>query len=351
MDAGRRKNARGALDAVQAVLKVNGALPRRAVLLPDGSLSDKTLHPDQHEVELVSRMCEVLREASGAPCHPRHTAQLLDQALTTNAPATWAAIQDDLATSDFDANAAAAVLQQQTAPGLPLIACLLDAKDGKHVTAIVVAVAAVLPALTPEARDQLGGVVGCHLSAIADAFARHGALMPLDARDAVLSGFGKIMGRVGVPAARAAETILHALSIRKEELLRLFLHLPPAPLAEHMPDLAKVLVDHALGTRVASRFPLLAMLARLAPSHVPAAARARVAELVSTTLTTLVADAQLDSRTCLVAATLVGSFDSGGKGKGKAGGGDSDGGDGPLVAAMAQALTACSAALVRAGLR
>jgi hypothetical protein len=347
MDPGRRKNARGALDAVQAVLKVNGVLPRRAVLLPDGSLSDKTLHPGQREVELVSRLCEVVRESSGAPCHPRHTAQLMDQALTTNAPAAWSAIQDDLATNDFDANAAAALLQQQASPTcLPLVACLLDAKDGKHVTAVVVAVAAVLPALSQDACNQLGGVVACHLNAIADAFAKHGALMPRDARDAVLSGFGKIMGRVGVPAARATEAMLHALSIRKEELLRMFLHLPPAPLVEHVPDLARVLVSHALGTPAAARFPLLAMLARLAPSHVAPVIRPQVAELVSTTLTSLVADAQLDSRTCLVAATLVGALATDTRG-----GDGVDGSDGPLVTALAQALTACSAALVRAGLR
>lgn len=338
MDPGRRKNARGALDAVHAVLKVNGVLPRRAVLLPDGSLSDKTAHPDMREVELVSRVCEVVREASGAPCHPRHTAQLLDQALATNAPGAWAAIHDDLATGDFDANAAAALLQQASPTCLPLIACLLDAKDGKHVTAIVVTVAAVLPALSQDARDQLGAVVACHLNAIADAFAKHGTLMPRDARDAVLSGFGKVMGRVGVPAPRAAEAILHALRIRKEEVLRMFLYIPPAPLVEHVPDLVDTLVAHALATPAAARFPLLAVLARMAPSHMAPAARPRVAELVSTTLAALLADAQLDSRTCLVAATLVGALAT-----------DKSDGDAPLSAVLAQALTACSAALVRAG--
>lgn len=312
----------GALKSIQDVLRVNGDIPRRAVLLADGSLADKTAHPQLGEVDVLSRVCEL---ATGSSV-PRHTAPLLDVALRTNEPSAWLAIRDDLLTGDFDPEAAAAVVQQTEDGTMYVVSSMLNARDSAHMAAVVVALAALLPALTPEARDDLGRALACHVQHLMEAFTKHSALLTRDVRDAVLSGFGKILARTGMCGARATDMVLLALKMRREELLRLFLYLPRlAP----QDQLAGALVAHAKLLPTTKRYPVLAMLAKVACEGVASAAD-HADDIDGLVVDQLVAEGPIDSRTCLAIGTLVGCAHPGHA----------------LVGALGRGLVALSAALL-----
>jgi len=313
------------MDQVVSVLRVNGRVPRRAVLLQDGALGDKTQHVGAAEVDLLSRLCEVARRACGQPAFPRRTAELLELALTSNQPGAWEAAKDDMLTGDLDLDAAAALVRCGS-NAAALVACLVGARDGKHMMAVAVVLANVLCRLSEESRVDVGRALACQLRAVMEAFSVHGALMSRDVRDAVLGGFGKMVALAGVPDASVAELVLHALAQKRDELLRLFLYVPTSFLA-HRPQVLPELLDRAKTAPVASRYPSVALLARVVTDHpdVVAGFERDLADVVCGVLP----DGELDSRTCLAAATLA-----------SAGCGNA------LCGVLARALQSCSSILV-----
>lgn len=313
---------------VASVLRINGRYPRRAVLLPDGALSDRAQHPELPEVELLSRLCELARKAAGQPVWPRRTAELLDGALASNAPGAWECLRDDLLTGDLDLDAAAAVLRQSI-NAATLVTCLVGSRDASHMLHVAVVLARVLDVLSEESRVDVGRQLACQLRAVMDVFGRHGALMSRDVRDAVLHGFGRTLALVGVPDAQVAELVLHALAQRRDELLRLFLHLPVTFVA-HKPQVLAELLDRARAAPAGERYPAVALLARVVATDpgLVAGCERDVLDLA----TAAVATDPLDSRMCVAAATLA-----------LAAMGDAA----SLQAGLARALQACATELVR----
>lgn len=313
------------MEDVCAVLAVNGRIPRRAVVLPDGALGDRRAWPAVAESDLLSRLCEIARGARGVPVYPRRTADLLERALGDNSPGAWEAVRDDLETGDLDMDVAVTVLRQPC-NAAALVACLAGAREQDHLVHVACLLSRVLDRVPAEAREEMGRALACQVRAVMDVLARHGGLMTRDVRDAVLDGFGKMLGKAALPGSRVAELLLHALDERRDELLRLFLHVPPAYL-DHRPQILPLLLDRAKSAPAASRYPLLAMLARIEGSF-PGVLRGHEHALADIVCSSLAPD-QLDCRECLAAAALVESV-----------------GDG-LSRALAAALRVCSAALVR----
>jgi hypothetical protein len=318
---------------VLAVLRVNGRLPRRAVLLPCG-LGERAAHPELPEVDILSRLCEIARPAAGQPVHPRRTAELLDLALGGNSPGAWEAAKDDLVTGDLDLDGATALLGQ---PGNPaaLVACLVGARDGTHFVHVCIVLTRILRRLPEESRAEMGRALACQLRSVMDCLAGHGAFLNRDVRDAILGGFGRLLAAAGgAPDALVAEMIQHSLLQKRDELVRLFLHVPCTFLS-HAPHLAAELLDRARGAPSAqARYPLLALLARLAaarPDLVVAGREREVAEVAGLALSS--DEGELDARTCLAAAALASA--AGGCGN-------------PLAASLARALRSCAASLVSA---
>lgn len=318
------------MDQISSVLCVNGRIPRRAVLLGDGGLGDKVQHPAVAEVDLLSRLCEVARASGGQAVYPRRTTDLLEQALSTNHPGAWEAARDDLVTGDLDLDGAAAVVRYGS-NSAALIACLVGARDGKHMMSVATVVGRVVDRLCEDSRAEVGRALACQLRAVMDAFVVHGALMSRDVRDAVLGGFGRIMATAGVPDARVAELVLYALSQRRDELLRLFLHVPTTFLA-HRPQILAELLDRAKTAPAQARYPAVALLARIvaADPGVISGFEREVSDVVCGVLPHPTCT-DLDSRMCLAAAVLTSA--AGGCGN-------------ALCAALAKALQSCSAHLV-----
>lgn len=319
------------MDQVLSVLRVNGRVPRRAVLLPDGALADRASHPDCPELELLSRLCEIVRTTTGQPVYPRHTAELLDMALSTNSPGAWEAAKDDLVTGDLDLDAAVAYIRCGSNPAT-LVACLVGARDSHHMVYVALLVSRVLDRLSEESRAEVGRALACQLRAVMDAFVTHGAFLSRDVRDAVLGGFGRMVAGAGVTDNRVAELVLYALSQKRDELLRLFLHVPPT-FVLHRPQILAELLDRARAAPAQSRYPLVALLARVLAGRpeVVAGYEHEISEVVCGVLDSAGGADDLDSRTCLAAAALATAAEGCGN---------------PLSAALARGLRSCAAKLV-----
>lgn len=315
------------MEDVCAVLTVKGRIPRRAVVLPDGSLGDRRTWPRVPESELLSRLCEVARAATGAPVYPRRTTDLLERALCDNSPGAWEAVFDDLESGDFDVDVATAVLRQSSNASA-LVACLAGARAQEHLVHVACLLSRVLEAVSGEVRDEMGRALACQVRSVMDVLVRHGALLTRDVRDAVLSGLGRMLGKAVLPGPRIAELLLHALDTGRDELLRLFLHVPLEYL-DHRPQILPLLLDRAKAAGTpAARYPLLAMLARIEGAF-PGVLRGHENALADIVCSCLTPD-QLDCRECAAAAALIESV-----------------GLTPLTRALASALRVCSAALVQ----
>jgi hypothetical protein len=293
--------AKQLLAAVATVLTVNGRVPRRAVLLPDGGLGDRAQHPELPEVELLSRLCELGRQATGQARYPRRTEDLLGEALASNAPGAWDALKDDVFSGDVDFDAAAAYLRAGASGGR-LVACLVGARDGGHAANVCLVASKVVPLLPAESREEVGRALSCQLRAAVDALARTCAFMTTEVRDAVLTAFGRLLGFAPGAGQDLADLVESVLGQRRDELLLLFLHVPLDPLA-HRPRVVAGLLERARAAPAAARPVVLAMLARLA-AHRPEAVAAHRADVTAAAVAALGA-ADPDTRTFLAAANLV----------------------------------------------
>lgn len=312
---------------VLSVLRVNGRVPRRAVVLPDGALGDRAAHPGQPELDLLSRLCEIARHAAGQAVYPRRTAALLELALGSNAPGAWEAAKDDIVTGDLDLEAATAYIRGGS-NSATLVACLVGARDSNHLVHVCLLLSRVLGRLSEEARAEMGRALACQLRAVMDSFVSHGAFLGRDVRDAIFGGFGRVIAAAGVPDSRVAELVLYALAQKRDELLRLFLHVPPTFLA-HRPQILTELLERAKTAPPQSRYPLVALLARVVAAQ-PDVAQGLGPELACVVCGAL-PDGELDSRACLAVGALASA--AGGCGN-------------PVAAALARALQSCAAGLV-----
>lgn len=322
------------MDQVAAVLRVNGRLPRRAVLLADGALGERAQHPQNAEVELLSRLCEISRTATGLASYPRRTEQLLEQALASNSAEAWSAIKDDLGTGDLDLESATAVLRCN-ANASALAACLVGARDSNHMVHVALLTSHVLDRLNSESKTELGRALACQLRSVMDAFITHSAFLSRDVRDGVLTGFGRLLAEVALPDATVADLVAYALDRRRDELLRLFLHCSPGFCCLR-PELVGALLQRARSLPHASRYPVVALLAR-AVAHKPDALRGHEHEAAQVAREALGdSNSEHDARSCLAAAALVAAAAS------------RLPPDPALVEALASALGSCAASLLSA---
>jgi hypothetical protein len=235
------------------LLSVNGRPPRRAVLV-DGRIADKTSHPTEPEIDLLSRLCELTRP--GGP--PRHTTALMENALVTNSPECWAAACDDIKTGDFDAAAFASLLAQNQSNPAAFAACLATATDANHLVHVVRVFHAVV--MTPESREIFGRTLGCQLKSLVDVLAVHGGLLKKDIRDAVTGEIGKLLAAAEVPDVQLAEVLQAVVTQKKYDALRLFLHAPRC--FRLRPGLLTTLIERAKNVPIQHRASVLTVIAK-----------------------------------------------------------------------------------------
>lgn len=292
------------MDQVGAILEVRGSIPRRAVLLPDGRLADKTACPGCAELDILSRLCEVVRGARGAPCYPRLTSALLERALDGNEEGAWEAVRDDILTGDLDVEVCCALLSHGSNAST-VVGCVVGARNAKHLLHVCCLMARALDdgRLRDETRADMGRALACQLRPLLDTLLAHGSCMPLDVRDAVFDGLARILAVAAVPDAHVADAALHALECHREDLLRIFLKVTPA-FVDHRPQILPMLLDRLASGPRSSRYPVLELLARIV-EHDPRALAGSERDTADLVAACLEGADRVDSRECMAFARIV----------------------------------------------
>jgi hypothetical protein len=293
------------MDRIAAVLAVNGEVPRRCVLPATGGIGNKTMYPELDEVDLLSRVAEICRESLRLSCYPRHTAELLDLALTTNSPGAWEAAKDDVLTGDLNPEGATACFRRGCNAAIA-VGCLVGAQSFEHLANIGMVLSHVLKSLDEESRAEMGQALSCQLRGVMDTFTKFSQFTNRDVREKVLRGFGKLMKLARPPGDLVLnELARYVLGQKQESLLHFFLSLPSISFAND-PDLARLLLQRAqeLPSDVLTRYPPMALLARVTIEY-PQAVQSIRTQLCQMACELLRDSSVLDSRMCVMAALLV----------------------------------------------
>jgi len=308
-----------------------GDLPRRASLGPGGRLAERCAPrlegdaraPLAPEVEQLSRVCEALRAAAGRPVWPRATRDLLR--LCVSGPAfhgAWQALYADCLTGDVDEGAAAEAWARDPAA---LADAVAGAREADTLAAMGGCLARLLPRCSPATLAALGERLAVRLPALVDLLARHARTVQRELRDALLVSLGRALAAAALDAATVAGLVRGALERHQDAVARLFLQLdleaaarqsePPGqfePPGQSEPaGLFELALERARAVHVDDRYPLLALLARLAPAGVPPACAAPLRELALGTLAAECARQRCDARQALACAALVLAAQSG----------------------------------------
>lgn len=295
--------ARGHLGVVrQALSGLTDKLPRRAVVLPDGSLGDRCDYPCLAEVSSVSLACEAVRRAGGEAIYPRHTAQLMQLCLSTNDPSAWRALLADATTGDLDLEAARLQLGGDNAA--LLVRRLTESSSGMHMWTVIRFMQLIMPAMPVSVVSKLAQAFQQLFGDIVKALTKRVRDVSVDMRASAITELGKLMVWTDIPESDLAEMLEDCLARSPDEVLRLFLFAPIPAMLAHCPDLPEKLLLRAERASQATRYPTVAMLAML-PAPVLKPHEARVMELVKRALETGAAQGTMDAKLALVCSTLV----------------------------------------------
>lgn len=280
--------------------------PRRAALHPDTSAVCDVLDapPGTREVPVLSSLCELARRASGLPVHARDTQALMLACLHTNAPGAWYALHSDMKTGHLAWDVAREVLAR---PGVPqlLATALVTPRDAAHMLYASESCAALLLGAAQETRQAVGAALAGNAKALVDMLSRHGAYMRREAKDAVLSTFGRVLANCELRPADVADVIVQVLDKKDHDLPLLFIHAPLADCLQSCPDLVARVVRRTKSAPPGSRYALLGLLARAATSATGALEGFEVDVLEIATSTLMACTAKMDARVALVASLLV----------------------------------------------
>ena len=283
--------------------------PRRAVLR-NGCIHAKE-NPADQEVELLSKICELLRASLRLPVYPRDTTALLQLCLQSNDAGAWDALHLDIRLRDADTEAIARVLTASPHAASTVVMALLHVKTAAHLSDVSGCLTAILKTIPDHTKAEFAKSLGYNLPAFVDTFWKLGVTMRRDVRDASISAIGKLLAvDCTVPIENLADQLLMVLHHKRDELVQLFVHAPMEQALVIRPQIVTALLDRARVVPVAARYPLLSMLARLLNTPTGEGVKAQcgtyLKELARTTLHgALAGPAALDPRTALVCSLLV----------------------------------------------
>ena len=291
------------MDSVRAALCVgtSGQVPRRAVVLADGSLADRRDHPDRPEARQVSVACERVRIAFSETVYSRNTAELMEQCFAKNDPKAREALLDDVATHDLSAECAIRYLH---ANGITIVECLLSATTSGHVVVIIRAAQHVLPLLAAEDLARTSAALCRRFDELVKKLVQvvQRGRIPADFDDGI-TALGKLMLACDVPPCQLADMLHACLVSGVDTLMRLFLFAPVAAMVAHSPSLVDSIVARAEKAPQSSRYPLIALLA-MVPAHVLSVHADRLAALIQRILDTALAQNGMDPKLALACGTI-----------------------------------------------
>ena len=345
-----------------------GTMPRRVVLLADGGIADRVDHDGMPEIELLSRLCDLVRRAAGKVSCPRDSFDLLHMcaqaSVESGSADAWKALYDDIHTKDIQWDRVRAFFTDDPTAPVAIVTALVGARDAVHLLHVACALDVVLPNVDRTVRQHFGRVLGGRLPEFVHAFVERTRGVRKDLRRMALTGLGKLLAVGEVPAPRIADLLMFVLRAGEtyDEVATLFVHCPC--LGDCLllrPEIIPALLERGRRAPSGKRYPLLAVLVKMLDARQKQAAAApavvvvnfdAVEDLAAGTLAGMLAGGVLDARTTLVAALLA-QHATAGKAAEDGGGGGGRGGRGggrkpSLVEVLAKALESSSAALCRA---
>jgi len=290
-----------AADITAALTGLSGSLPRRVVLLPDGSLGDRAVHISLPEVPIMSLACEVLRTHRGMPVYSRDTAALVNQCLERNEHGAWEAFLHDMDSGDVDAERAAAILD---ASDKTLAGCLVAATPGQHAWSVVKASRLLMSLASEVTMRRTAAAFHQLFGDIVVALARAGRDVSADERAACITAFGKLIVWCSVSVPTLSDMLITTLAQKPDDVLRLFLFAPVSAMCEFSPPLVDTLVKRLDHAPQASKYPSCALLA-LAPTKLLAPHAATLLKSVQRMLDTAAAQKSMDPKLALACAALA----------------------------------------------
>jgi hypothetical protein len=285
-----------ALRTIRATLTgPGGKLPRRAVVLENGEVADRTLAPERPEVPALSLACEALRRAAREAVHPRVTYELLRMCVDNNEAGAWAALLDDLATNDINDREMLA-FWADAANVHGTVRCIVQARDGMHAWLVVQALYRMVPNVSPEALRAFKASFGDLVRSLARASGTS-----REQRAVVLEYLGKIIRSCDFSEDDLAGMVECVVRGAPDDFLRLFQHCGASTLRRR-PDLVSAIVDRAQGAHATSRYPYFALMTTLGDALAPH--HDRLLNLVRATLETAVAQGAADARLTLACSAV-----------------------------------------------
>lgn len=292
------------LSSLSDVLRARGSddVPRRAVLHESALWEKADVGPGAQEVETLSVTCEIVRRGRGQPVYSRDTDALLAQCTATNDPGAWAALYFDVLTEDVDWDAATRVL---THGAMVVLGCLLAPRSAAHLMHMTHCAVAITERAAPDDRARFAALLADRLRDFVDVLGRHGVTMRREVRDAALTTVGRLLTTANVSPPALADALTHILARRQDDLVRLFVHAPVVACVDARPDLVPALLARARAAPLSTRYPLLAVLARLAAAERLAGSDDQIVGIVSTTLSAhLAASSGVNARVLLACSLL-----------------------------------------------
>lgn len=275
-----------------------GEPPRRACLGPDGAVREKA-RPGDAEVAVLSSLCELARRAVGLPVWPREPGACLRLAVQTNAAGAWAALHADLASEAAAPDALARALADAAPPDV-LVRDLLEAASAAQMQHVTQVLACLLPRAPGGYAASVGERLGARLPDLVAALLHK--CPQRDARDASLTGLGKLLDVSRAPGGCVADELLRVVDAGADHVAKLFVHAPLDTAAR--PQLPAAVLARAARAPPTARYAWLAILTRLAREGAALDGDV-VADVVAGTLAGCMAVKTVDARVALAASLLA----------------------------------------------
>jgi hypothetical protein len=242
----------------------SGVLPRRAAVAPDGTIVDRGVRPELTECHQLSQVCALLRQALGMVVYPRESDALFVACVRYNTTEAWSTLYNDGRIGCLDASQISSAIAAEPSLISEAMTCLTTARDAVHLLSCTSCLGLILPLLSPAsvAGQRAAEVASARLFDFVEVFLKHGRRMNSRSKEAMLTALGRLLARIPVHNETLANALETILSSGRDELLRLFLHVPLADVIRSRPHLFVAVLNRAKLVPPSQRYPPLGVVLR-----------------------------------------------------------------------------------------
>lgn len=195
---------------------------RRAVLV-DGNLADRRDHPDCEEIAQVSILLEKQRTQLGEKSISRFSTILVEEAVTTNDPAMWRAIADDITTKDLDVKSVHVLLANNLSLPSLFVSCLVTSKTREQILDMLVFFYEISHDIPQEVKEAIGVAITCQWKTFVNCLITVVSQASGKVKDVYFKEIGKFVNFSQLTPESISSMIREIVKVKKTELLTVFL--------------------------------------------------------------------------------------------------------------------------------